>query len=110
MSSKLLKNEFNKEIIIKDKYAFIFNLQNKKKFKVIKEDNAINIRNGYMISFGGSFDLGNDLYITEYKDGGMNRKDFYGDKNYDTTNRQAIFFISEFKVYQIRFIIFKRLI
>jgi len=110
MSSKLLKNEFNKEIIIKDKYAFIFNLQNKKKFKVIKEDNAINIRNRYMISFGGSFDLGNDLYITEYKDGGMNRKDFYGDKNYDTTNRQAIFFISEFKVYQIRFIIFKRLI
>ena len=99
MSSKLAKNEIFSELIIKDKNAFIFNIQKKKKFNIIKEDNAVNIQTGYLISFGGSSNLGNDLYIHDSKTGGMNRNDYYGDKEYETSNGQSRFSISEFKVY-----------
>jgi hypothetical protein len=103
MSSKLLKNEKNKELIFEDKNSFIFNLQNKKKFMIIKENEAINIKDDYLISFGGNFMLGNDLYIKENKCGGMNRKDYYGDNYHETTNGQSYFDLSELKVYQLSF-------
>ena len=106
MSSKLLKNEKNKELTIKDKNAFIFNLQNKKVFKVIKEDNAINIKDNYLICFGEN-NKGNDFFIRDDKNSflrsGMNRTDSYGDKDHETTNGQSQFSISEFKVYNLSF-------
>ena len=101
MSSTFIKNEINKELIIKDKNAFIFNIQKKMKFHVIKADNAINIKNAYLISFGGSLDIGNDLYIYKNKNGGMNTTDYYGDKKYETSNGRRKFEMSEFRVYHI---------
>ena len=102
MSSTFIKNENNKELIIKDKNAFIFNIQKKKKFHVIKPDKAINLTNSYFICFGGSsLDEGNDLYIYEDKIGGMNTTDYYGDRNYETSNGRTKFKLSEFRVYHI---------
>ena len=100
MSSTFIKDE-NKELIIKDKNAFIFNLQNKKKFHVIKADKAINSRSSYLICFGGDHYDGNDLYIHGNKNGGMNTTDYYGDKDYETSNGSQKFEISEFRVYHI---------
>ena len=101
MSSTFKKYE-NKELIIKDKNAFIFNIQKKKKFHVIKPDKAINLRYNYLICFGGSsnFGDGNDLYIY-HQIGGMNTTDYYGDRNYETSNGRTKFEMSEFRVYHI---------
>lgn len=101
MSSKLEKNIYDDELIIKDNNAFIFNIKNKKKFKVVKPELAINIRNNYLIAFGGNCQLGNDFYIFPRKNGGMNRTEHYEDKKYETTNCKKVFQISEFKVYYI---------
>ena len=100
MSSKLEK-KVNDFLIIKDNNAFIFNVKNKKKFKVIKPENAISIQIGYLIAFGGSYSLGNDLYLESNSTGGMNRKDHYGDIKYETSNGNNQFYISEFKVYHL---------
>jgi len=100
MSTKLEKN-INDNLIIKDNNAFIFNVKNKKKFKVIKPENAISIQIGYLIAFGGSLYSGNDLYIRFNSSGGMNRKDNYGDIKYETSNGKSNFCISEFKVYHL---------
>ena len=103
MSSQLLKNKNYEELIIEDKNSFIFNLQNKKKFMIIKNQQAINIRYNYIICFGGTINHGNDLYIKENNTGGMNTKDYYGDNYCETTNGQSKFTLSEIKVYQLRF-------
>ena len=100
MSSKLEKN-VNDILIIKDNNAFIFNVKNKKKLKVIKPENAISTQIGYLIAFGGSLFIGNDLYIRCNSTGGMNTKDHYGDKKYETSNGNTEFCISEFKVYHL---------
>ena len=54
MSSKLIKNEEGKSINIRDEKSFIFNLDTLKKFKVIEPEKAIEIREGYLICFGGN--------------------------------------------------------
>jgi len=100
MSSNLLKNT-NDELIIKDDNAFIFNLEKKKKFKIIKPENAISIYDDYLICFGGNCELGNDLYI-DVDDTGMNTTDCYGDKEYETINGKENFSITEFKVYHLK--------
>ena len=100
MSSKLLKNTKN-ELIIKDDNAFIFNLKKKKKFKVIKPENAVNIYDDYLICFGGDCEFGNDLYIN-LNETGMNTTDCYGDTKYETTNGKSLFSITEFKVYHLK--------
>ena len=69
---------------------------------IIKEDQAINIKEKYLICFGGTYSLGNDLYIEDNKRGGMNRKDYYGDIYYETANKQSFFILKELKVYQLR--------
>ena len=99
MSSKLLKNT-NDELIIKDDNAFIFNLEKKKKFKVIKPEKAISIYDDYLICFGEDLE-GNDLFI-DADETGMNTTDCYGDKKYETTNGKKYFSITEFKVYHLK--------
>ena len=102
MSSKfIVKNKI--EEIIKDENSFIFSIQKQKKFKIIKPQNAIIINNSYLICFGGSFSLGNDLYICLNGSGGMNRTDYFGDKNFETTNGQSGFIIKEFQVFELIF-------
>ena len=102
MSSQLSNNKNGKELIIEDHNSFIFNLDSKKKFMIIKEDQAINIKEKYLICFGGTYLLGNDLYIEDNKRGGMNRTDYYGDIYYETSNKQSFFILKELKVYQLR--------
>lgn len=98
MSSTLVKNEdFN----IKDENSFIFSVQNKKKFKVLNPSKAIHVRSTYLITFGGDSG-GNDFYIEE-NTGGMNKKDTYGDNNYETTNGNSTFAVAEFKVFELYF-------
>ncbi len=71
----------------------------KKKFKVLNPSKAIHVRSNYLICFG--YDGGsNDLYIGS-ADGGMYKKDTYGDNNYETTNGK--FTIDEFKVFELIF-------
>ena len=96
MSSTLVKNN---DLNIKDENSFIFSVQNKKKFKVLNPSEAIHVSCTYLICFGG--DSGNnDLYIG-IADGGMCKKDTYGDNNYETTNGK--FTIDEFKVFELSF-------
>ena len=103
MSVKFINHNDEGEKILRDSNAFIFNLGKKIKFKVIKEDYAINILDGYLICFGGSSKLGNDFYICDDDTGGMNRIENYGDKRRETINYQNIFNISELKVYHLNF-------
>ena len=98
MSSTLVKNN---DLNIKDENSFIFSVQNKKKFKVLNPSKAIHVSSDYLISFGGDGG-GNDFYIGS-ADGGMNKKDTYGDNNYETTNRNSSFTIAEFKVFELSF-------
>ena len=98
MSSTLVKRD---DLIIKDENSFIFSVQNKKKFKVLNPSKAIHVRSNYLITFGGD-GSGNDLYIG-IADGGMNTTDTYGDKSYETTNRNSSFTIDEFKVFELYF-------
>lgn len=98
MSSTLVKND---NLNIKDENSFIFSFQNKKKFKVLNPSKAIHVSSGYLISFGGDIG-GNDLYIGN-GNGGMNIKDTYGDKSYETTNDNFSFTIDEFKVFELYF-------
>ena len=103
MSSKFIKNNKGSEEKIRDENSFIFSIQKNKKFRVIKPQSAININDNYLICFGGSFSEGNDLYIGQNKSGGMNRKDYYGDNNYETSNGQSSFSVKELKVFKINF-------
>ena len=98
MSSTLVKND---NLNIKDENSFIFSFQNKKKFKVLNPSKAIHVSNDYLICFGGD-GSGNDLYI-ESGNGGMNTTDTYGDKSYETTNRNSSFTIDEFKAFELYF-------
>ena len=108
MSSKLIKNEKGKSINIRDKKSFIFNLDTLKKFKVIKPEQAIIIRDGYLICFGGNSD-GNDFYIRDNKDkfysgtAGNFLTDSYGDKNYETTKKKGNNKIKDIKIFQLFF-------
>ena len=98
MSSTLVKSD---DLNIKDENSFIFSVQNKKKFKVLNPSKAIHVSSSYLITFGG--DSGNnDLYIGN-EDGGMYKKDTYGDNNYETTNGNSSFTIDEFKVFELSF-------
>ena len=98
MSSTLVKND---DLNIKDENSFIFSVQNKKKFKVLNPSKAIHVSSCYLICFG--YDSGsNDLYIGS-ADGGMYKKDTYGDNNYETTNGNSSFTIDEFKVFELIF-------
>ena len=98
MSSTLVKND---DLNIKDENSFIFSVQNKKKFKVLNPSKAIHVRSNYLIRFGGD-NGGNDFYIGN-ENGGMNKKETYGDNNNETTNGNSSFTIDEFKVFELIF-------
>ena len=98
MSSTLVKND---NLNIKDENSFIFSVQNKKKFKVLNPSKAIHVSNDYLICFGGNKGA-NDLYIGN-ENGGMNKKETYGDNNNETTNGNSSFTIDEFKVFELSF-------
>ena len=98
MSSTLVKSD---DLIIKDENSFIFSVQNKKKFKVLNPSKAIHVSNDYLICFGGNKGA-NDLYIGN-ENGGMCKKDTYGDKSYETTNGNSSFTIDEFKIFELSF-------
>ena len=98
MSSTLVKNN---DLNIKDENSFIFSVQNKKKFKVLNPSKAIHVSSLYLICFGSDIN-GNDLYIGS-ADGGMNKKETYGDNNNETTNGNSSFTIDEFKVFELIF-------
>ena len=114
MSSKLIKNEKEDEKgkIIRDEKSFIFNLDSLKKFTVIKPEQAIIIRDDYLICFGGNFS-GNDFFIYDNKAvkfyGDMREKvgsyntDSYGDYNYETTGGKGSCKMNELKIYQLLF-------
>ena len=108
MSPKLIKNEKGKSINIRDEKSFIFNLDTLKKFKVIKPEQAIEIRDGYLICFGGNA-KGNDFYIRDNKSiyfpgtAGMNSTDSYGDKNYETIKSYNGNKIKDIKIFQLFF-------
>ena len=108
MSSKLIKNKKGKSINIRDEKSFIFNLDTLKKFKVIKPEQAIEIRDGYLICFGGNAS-GNDFYIYDNKTfisrgtAGMNSTDSYGDKNYEITIGKGCYKVNDIKIYQLFF-------
>ena len=73
----------------------------KKKFKVLNPSKVIHVSSCYLICFGCDSD-GNDLYIGS-ADGGMCKKDTYGDNNYETTNGNSSFNIDKFKVFELSF-------
>ena len=98
MSSTLVKSD---DLNIKDENSFIFSVQNKKKFKVLNPSEAIHVSCTYLICFGGD-SSNNDLYIGN-ENGGMNTTDTYGDKSYETTNRNSSFTIDEFKAFELYF-------
>ena len=102
MSSKLVKNEKNKHINIRDEKSFIFNVDTLKRFMVIKPEKAIYIRDKYLICFGGGGG-GNDFYIRSNNKCGMNTTDSYGDKNYDIMKGNTVRIIKELKIYQLLF-------
>ena len=109
MSSKLIKNETGKNLSIRDEKSFIFNLDSLKKFKVIKPEQAIEIKEGYLICFGGNY-KGNDFFIYDNsiiaanpRKAGMNATNSYGDKNYETTNGSKNYEINDIKIYQLLF-------
>ena len=109
MSSKLIKNETGKNLNIRDEKSFIFNLDSLKKFKVIKPEQAIEIKEGYLICFGGNY-KGNDFFIYDNsiiaanpRKAGMNATNSYGDKNYETTNGSKNYEINDIKIYQLLF-------
>ena len=109
MSSKLIKNETGKNLNIRDEKSFIFNLDSFKKFKVIKPEQAIEIKEGYLICFGGNY-RGNDFFIYDNsiiaanpRKAGMNATNSYGDKNYETTKGNNKYKINDIKIYQILF-------
>ena len=70
-------------------------------FKVLNPSKAIHVSSGYLISFGGD-SIGNDFYIGN-ENGGMNKKDTYGDNINETTNGNSLFTIGEFKVFELDF-------
>ena len=113
MSSKLIKNEKEDEkgVIIRDEKSFLFNLDLSKKFTVIKPEQAIIVRDDYLICFGGNFS-GSDFFIFDNKakkfygekeKAGSYNTDSYGDYNYETTGGKGRCKMNELKIYQLLF-------
>ena len=109
MSSKLIKNEKGNIINIRDEKSFIFNLDTLKKLKVQKSEQAIIIRDNYIICFGKDIDDNNDLYIRDNKSYynaeyvGSGYTNSYEDKNHEITKGFNEYKISEIKIYQLLF-------
>ena len=103
MSAKLIKNKKGKCLSIRDEKSFIFNIDTLKKFKVLKPEKAIEIRDNYLICFGGDMEKGNDFYIRADQYAGRSTKDSYGDIKYEITNGDDIYKINELKIYQLFF-------
>lgn len=85
----------------KDKESFIFSLNKRKKYKIIYEDNAIEVSNGSIISFG----CGNDLYLyNNLKKGGGTCKSAYDiPGTYDLNEGKNRFKLLSCEIYQIVF-------